>query len=517
MFIWLIRRNETIYQDDAQTLERVWIWDANALWEDKETGYLQVLLSGFAFNYNGTSTFASFEGKRLCSLNLDYSDHFKEGLARVGKHGHGYGFIDWEMRFAIPMIYENAEDFNEGKAKVMRGGRWLCINQNGHEINLVPSEIDSKYQDVGFYSEGMCKVSTLKLDLVDLAYHSDYAEIAGTWGFVNEAGEEVIAPQFIYAEDFYNGLAFVCKGKWTIDPKWDNEYNTGRYWTEEELWGAIDKSGNTVIPFIFDEIKHFEDTEDVFMAHFGGWETGHWGVIDNHGNWLAEPIFASIDYEYHDGLFAFYRDDRWEDDNALGIYDLKQKKVLFEPQFFDVSFLNDGWIEVEVFDESLGRKVEKLIDRNGKEKFHSVYSSIYTWKKPYEVIIQDEEGNRHGLIDENGNVILPCKYDVPFNGISYDQQRMIIQEDNKCGIMDFDGNTVVPAIYHEIHGMSNPLITVRVGEKNNYTEGLIKPDGTVVIPAEYSRISWCRDNYIVCCREGHCELLRYESKKDKGE
>ena len=94
---------------------------------------------------------------------------------------------------------------------------------------------------------------------------------------------------------------------------------------------------------------------------------------------------------------------------------------------------------------------------------------------------------------------------------------MIIQEDNKCGIMDFDGNTVVPAIYHEIHGMSNPLITVRVGEKNNYTEGLIKPDGTVVIPAEYSRISWCRDNYIVCCREGHCELLRYESKKDKGE
>ena len=105
----------------------------------------------------------------------------------MGKHGHGYGFIDWEMRFAIPMIYENAEDFNEGKAKVMRGGRWLCINQNGHEINLVPSEIDSKYQDVGFYSEGMCKVSTLKLDLVDLAYHSDYAEIAGTGGFVHEA------------------------------------------------------------------------------------------------------------------------------------------------------------------------------------------------------------------------------------------------------------------------------------------------------------------------------------------
>ena len=130
---------------------------------------------------------------------------------------------------------------------------------------------------------------------MDLAYHSDYSEIAGTWGFVNEDGVEVVPPQYIYAEDFYGGIAIVCKGKWTIDKKWDNKYNSGRYWTEEEMWGAIDKEGNEVIPFIFDEIKHFGDVDDVFMAHYGGWKDGHWGVIDNQGNWLAEPIFEDID------------------------------------------------------------------------------------------------------------------------------------------------------------------------------------------------------------------------------
>ena len=60
----------------------------------------------------------------------------------------------------------------------------------------------------------------------------------------------------------------------TIDPKWDNKYNQGRYWTETELWDGIDRAGNEIIPFIFDEIKHFNDTNEVFMAHVGGWSDG---------------------------------------------------------------------------------------------------------------------------------------------------------------------------------------------------------------------------------------------------
>ena len=46
----------------------------------------------------------------------------------------------------------------------------------------------------------------------------------------------------------------------------------------------------------------------------------------------------------------------------MGIYDLAQKKVLFEPQFLDVTFRDNGDMEVEVFDEELGRTIEKIID-----------------------------------------------------------------------------------------------------------------------------------------------------------
>lgn len=266
-----------VYVDEKYQIRKIWKWNVNSLHEDEETCLLKVLISGQAFNWYGKSVFASIDGKRLTSLTFDLIDNFQEDLARVAIVGHGYGFVDKKMNLVIPMKYDKAEDFRNGKAKVRLGDKWIYIDRNGRELEIGGNSNQDHYQEVGEYSEGMCRVSTLKLRFMDIAYHSDYAEVAGTWGYVDEAGEEVISPQYIYANDFENGIAIVAKGKWTIDPKWDNEYNQGLYWTEEELWGAIDKDGNEVIPFIFDEIKHFCDRSDMFMVHYGGWKDGKWG------------------------------------------------------------------------------------------------------------------------------------------------------------------------------------------------------------------------------------------------
>ena len=60
------------------------------------------------------------------------------------------------------------------------------------------------------------------------------------------------------------------------------------------------------------------------------------------------------------------------------------------------------------------------------------------------------------------------------------------------------------------------FVIVRVGEKFNCKEGMILPDGTPVIPAEFESIKWNKDDYIVCCRKGHCEMLRYVRKRQQG-
>lgn len=526
--------DEIVYSDATHQVRNLWKWGVNSLYEDGETGLLKVLISGQAFNWYGKSVFASIDGKRMTSLTFDIIDNFQEGLARVAVNGHGYGFVDKEMNLVIPMKYDEAEDFKDGKAKVRLGDRWIFIDKTGQELELGGGVDREKYQEVGNYFEGMCRVSTLKLRFMDLAYHSDNEHIAGTWGFVNEAGKEVISPQYIYANDFEDGIAIVAKGKWTIDPQWDNEYNQGRYWTEEELWGAIDRGGNEIIPFIFDEIKHFADRTDMFMVHYGGWKDGHWGVIDSKGKWLAEPIFEGLSYESWNDLIVFYAEDpdATGDDLPMGIYDLTNKKVLFEPQFLDVDFCSNGDMEVEVFDQELGRTIEKIIDRTGKERFKSVYSSIYTWKDPYEVVIRDKDGDKHGLIDKSGNVILPCIYETPWDGIMHEQKRIRFEENGKQGIKDYDGNIIVSPVYLEIYGKTQPFLTVRSGnadnyegfvsadrgmsvtsgQKGEYKEGLITPDGKTVIPAKYERIGWCRDHkHFFCCSDGCCEMYVVEN------
>ncbi|MBQ8636697.1 MAG: WG repeat-containing protein [Clostridia bacterium] len=504
--------NDVVYEDDEIKINRLWKWKANLIHQDEETGIIKTLLKGVAFNFEGVSTYATLEDGRLTSLDFDYIDSFKEGLAVVGIQGRGYGYIDTSGKIVIPAIYENASEFNNGKAKVKKDGNWYFIDKSGNET-AIESTFEKKYEEVGEFCEGLCKVSTLKLGFMDLAYHSDYEEIAGIWGYVDENGTEIISPQYIYANDFNDGIAIVCKGKWTRDEKWNNEHNSGRYWTEEELWGAIDKTGKEVIPCVFDEIKEFCDVTEVYMAHFGGWHNGKWGVIDKDGKWVVEPIFEDIGYEYKNGLFTFYAADKWSDlDVPLGIYDIEQQKVLFEPRFSEVNFMEDGNIKVDVYDESLNRNIEKIINRNGEELFPSVYSSIYTWKDPYEVVISDENGSRRGLIDKKGNVILPCKYDTTWNGIHYDKKLMVFERDKRQGLIDFDDNIVVPAIYLEIHGVNNPLLTVRDGDKDNYLEGLIKHNGDKVLEPKYKRISWCNNNYLLCSFDGECQVLKYVKK-----
>ena len=251
----------------------------------------------------------------------------------------------------------------------------------------------------------------------------------------------------------------------------------------------------------------------MFMVHYGGWKDGHWGVVDCKGNWLAEPTFEGFSYETWKDRILFYAEDpdATGDGPPMGIYDLAQKKVLFEPQFLDVTFRDNGDMEVEVFDEELGRTIEKIIDPSGKERFKSIYSSIYTWHDLYEVVIRDKDGARHGLIDKEGNEILPCIYDVPWNGFYHEQQRICFVENGKQGMKDYDGNIIIPAIYHEIHGRKDPYLTVRVGEKDSYKEGLITYDGKTVIEANHSRIGWCSDHkHFFCCADGRCEMYVVE-------
>jgi hypothetical protein len=61
----------------------------------------------------------------------DFADDFTDGLARVQRNGK-YGYINPKGEAAIPLVYDDARNFSEGLASVKQNGKWGFIDPKGN-------------------------------------------------------------------------------------------------------------------------------------------------------------------------------------------------------------------------------------------------------------------------------------------------------------------------------------------------------------------------------------------------
>ena len=497
---------EILYEDDKLQLRRIWNWnDAVNIEYDWESSLLKIGLTNETFSRKYTKALATLEGDRITWQDLESISHFNEGLAIAELSGGKIGYLGTDGRFRIPPIYDEATEFEYGYARVKKNGKPLVLRKDGKEILT-----SDHYEMTGSFSEGRRRVSTMMIRIDELAYYDDGCGAAGLWGYIDEDGYEVIKPQYIFAKDFWNGIAIVCKGEWKKNPKWTDKRGRIRTWSDEVLFGAIDIHGNEVIPFVYDAMHSmWESNDEIFRVHYGGWENGHWGVIDRNGIWLAEPVFENIDDVWYKGKIIFYSDNRFVDP-PMGVYDTDLHKVRLEPQYTDIEILEDGRIDVTLFDEKLGRQVEKILGPDGKEKFHSDYSEIRAreGEKAWWVSVKEDGKTKYGLIDQMGNEILPCIYEGDWPNVSSKNKRMCIRRQGKEYMLDFEGNIIIPEKFSSIEYIDYPLCVVSVNTDSGLAKkGLMDLNGKEIVAPEYSEIKYCDESHILCCKEGKWEML----------
>ncbi len=520
---------EVVYEDETIRLERLWRWKVNHIKVDEETGLLRL---SFGKKY----ALASVEGKLLCPPVFDCLEDFNEGLAFAGVYDETrerlwHFFIDHNMKAVFSTPFQKTEGFENGKAWgfiELEGDKrfWFYVDRNGKPFLFDADK--PRYLRFGKFHEGLCRVSAMMLDKNDLAYSQQYdsplndaqqEHEPGIWGFVNEAGEEIITPQYIFAGDFHNGVAVACKGKWIYREDWPiyGGVKEKGYWTEEEMWGAIDQEGNEVLPFVYQYVircKGEDGAEDIFTVRYGDKDNSRWGVIDARGRWLAKSVERDIIAASpltKDGLFCFYEAEwpfpEWY---TCGIYDSRRNTVLFEPGpsnadiCRNIYISKDGTILIEEMDKK-GSSAAKIVDRNGNEKFHSDYSWIDISTKPYMVgrdKKEDPSSSIIGFIDERGKELGPCKYEVqfPYDNIYFEQRRFVFVKDGLRGIADFDGNILISPIYADLGNLDWPLATFQKQSDWNAPWGLVTFDGTEVLPDEFDCISGCWDERHILCR-----------------
>ena len=225
-----------------------------------------------------------FEIKNGLVISNKYSEikEFNEGIAKVCYTQPGdiryYGLISLKeelikpqfsvIRILSPKIIACALGGESGYA-----AKWSLYDLN----NRLPINLDKHISFIGEYSNGLIRIC---MDGLPCRRKHGTSISGGRWGYMDIKGRIHINPKFEKCLDFLNDLGPVRLNK---------------------KWGFIDKSGNIVVPFDYDEVEKenscyigikFEG-EDKFWYRFN-----ENGIIISQGE--VEPD-ESDNYDYDPG------------------------------------------------------------------------------------------------------------------------------------------------------------------------------------------------------------------------
>lgn len=332
----------------------------------------------------------------------------------------------------------------------------VYYDKNGNEVPPVKSPyLDNEEGLKWYYGWSGLKEPLEAESTVEIRWEID--DGFGNFGFKNEAGEFVIEPQYAYAHEFTHGLACV-----NLNRTWYRTENGDRYY--ENHWGYIDGNGKTVIGFQYDEAYPFNKYGVALVSVLGE----GWRIIDTSGNEIPGTRFAYVSkyYDYDDRFWEFsYNKDAEYDDDLVGIYDTKERKILIEPSVYDIIEYSEDCITVYVrnAEYGVGDLRQHYINSNGE--------ILYTW-----------------LYNKGFSMVeIPDKNNVSAVSVSEFTE---LSEYPSGGFFEHNGK--------------------RYSRKNIY--GLYSSKEKFLLPVEYDEIKNLCDNIWGCIKDGVVTLV--ETEKD---
>ena len=316
----------------------------------------------------------------------------------------------------------------------------------------------------------MLKISTfciLLLVSVQLAFSAEEAQSEKLYpitdrsrdGFINHNGDVVIKAKYGYVKEFSEGLALafvyatkdlpkhyvfidesgkvVAKIPFEAYSKIRSFRNGRAIVSKNDLFGAIDRNGNEVIPLKYAFIGDFSENRARFL------ENGRMGYIDEMGKIVIKPQFDPGQYKYYSYMGVFH---------------------------FDNADFSEGLAAVNKNGEY------GYIDISGTTVIPFKYTFARPFKNEFAVV---SENNKIVFINKRGERQLSTEYQFAFN---FSEGFAVVGHDDKFGFIDQRGNEITDIIFENARGFENGVAYV----KQNGSETLIDTTGKPVIPLGYN-------------------------------
>lgn len=386
------------------------------------------------------------------------------------KDNDKWGYIDKDSNIVIPFIYDFLNQFDAyGYAIVENDGKCGFINRNNDTI------IPLIYEEIGSYNHDLAR-----------------AKLNGKHGFINRKGETIIDFQFDDAHGFIDcGLAQIKIG---------NKY------------GFVDTKGFQVIPAKYSKVDyHPQEMDFVFALH-----DNKWAFFSTKGEQLSDFVYDDI-YGTSEHIDIFTEKYMFNElilvkkNGKYGYLNRNLKVVIDFGYFSKAEQITEHGFAIVKKGSFYG-----VIDKTGKLIIPLEYSLIKHPSRPYQGYYNEfyiKKNGKVGLLNENAEFITEIIYDWferDYCKIN-DTIRTVFhtKKGNKFGIIDSKGNIIVPIEYDEISLFEGNKLTIA---KKTEKYGLINGNGTIIKPVEYKSIYTYKDlDYYIIQTENYYGMLDKQS------
>lgn len=196
-------------------------------------------------DYASKVLYEAYNGGKPYPLESDFYKKFNNSKSGTKIR---WGFYEWgSQNIAIPCEYTILGDFKEGMVKATKsklekkwgglklGGTYGFLNEKGQNIT------GFVYRYVNDFNEGYAAVAVAE------SKYSPYK-----WGFIDKNGIVKIPMSYAEVTDFHNGYASVKENH-----------------KKDAKWGLIDKSNNLILPFKYHHPVEFSDNLAPIVYAYG--------------------------------------------------------------------------------------------------------------------------------------------------------------------------------------------------------------------------------------------------------
>ena len=270
-----------------------------------------------------------------------------------------------------------------------------------------------------------------------------------------------------------------------------------------DKWGVIDNTGKTIINPIYDEMIIIPDkNKDVFICTYN---------VDYNGGTYNTKILNSkgdeilSNYQNVEAIENNTQNQVWYETSILkyvsngkyGLIDFNGKLVL-SPEYDNIYSLQG--IEKSIVIEKEGKK--GIVNSIGEIIVEPNYNDISSLTQEYSngyIVKGDNE--KYGIITPDKKQVLEIKYDSIDH--VYGNNMYVVTEEGNHKIINNAGETVLEEGFENIKSIDGDKIVVQKDGKY----GIVDKTGNELVPAEYEDLRYCFENSYIAKKDSKFGII----------